>query len=158
MHSSVIEWVGAMVNLYSLSTIRTLELGSRDLNGSVRPMFDGEYVGVDLVKGPGVDLVMDGAALDFPDSHFDLVVSTSHLEHDRTFWLTLREVARVLRPGGFFILTSVADFHIHNRPDYWRFLPDTWPLLMGMAECELLNSRDDPKHAGPQLLGRRREA
>jgi hypothetical protein len=43
---------------------RVLEMGSYNVNGSVRDMFAlaGRYVGVDLVEGPGVDLVGFGHA------------------------------------------------------------------------------------------------
>lgn len=151
------EWVGAAVEDFGLAAGRTLEVGSYDVNGSVRPLFTGEYVGIDHQHGPGVDEVMNGAAMSFPDASFDCVVSTSALEHDPAFWKTLAEVGRVLRPGGHFILTTVSlHFHIHNEPDYWRFLPNTWPLLMEMAGCDMVASRDDPQSGGPQLTGRRK--
>jgi SAM-dependent methyltransferase len=43
----------------------------------------------------------DMAVLD--SSSFDLVVCNSTLEHDPTFWMTLSEVRRLLRPGGIAI-------------------------------------------------------
>lgn len=151
------EWVGQAVESLGLAEQRTLELGSLDVNGSVRPLFTGEYVGIDHQHGPGVDEVMDANTLGFPDASFDVVVSTSMLEHDPAFWRTLPEVARVLRPGGHFILTTVTTgFPVHNEPDYWRFLPNTWGLLMEMAGCSIIASRDDPQSGGPQLTGRRR--
>lgn len=144
------------VGRHHLAERRTLEVGSCDVNGSVRPLFTGEYVGVDIVEGPGVDRVMNANRLDFPDASFDVVVTTSQLEHDPAFWLTLPEVGRVLKKAGYLILTTVTTgFPVHNEPDYWRFLPDTWPLLMGMAGCVMADSRDDPQSGGPQLVGRR---
>jgi SAM-dependent methyltransferase len=151
------EWVGKSVERYGLADKRTLEVGSLDFNGSVRTLFTGEYVGIDWQEGKGVDEVMNSNALAYPDASFDVVVSTSMLEHDAAFWLTLPEVGRVLRPGGYFILTTVSvNFPEHNSPDYWRFLPDTWPLLIEMAGCEMMESRNDPQSGGPQLTGRRR--
>lgn len=159
MHRSVMEYVEGVVSDHGLGAARTLELGSTDVNGSVRALFSGEYVGIDLADGKGVDEVMNANAMTFPDASFDVVVSTSMLEHDPAFWRTLPEVARVLRPGGHFILTTVSTgCDPHNRPDYWRFLEDTWPLLMDMASCDLIDSRDDPDMpmGGPQLTGVRR--
>jgi SAM-dependent methyltransferase len=157
MHESVMEWVGSAVERYELAPKRTLEIGSLDFNGSVRHFFSGEYIGIDHQEGAGVDEVMSANALEFPDASFDVVFSTSMLEHDPAFWRTLPEVARVLRQGGHFILTTVSlNFPVHNEPDYWRFLPDTWTLLMEMAGCDMLASRDDPQSGGPQLTGRRR--
>jgi SAM-dependent methyltransferase len=150
------EYVTSEVEARGLADLRTLEIGSYDFNGSVRPLFTGEYIGVDHQAGKGVDEVMSASALDFPDASFDVVVSTSMLEHDPAFWQTLPEVGRVLKPGGFLILTTVREnFPVHNEPDYWRFLPDTVPLLMGMAGCEVVRERDDPQSGGPQVTGRR---
>ena len=42
-----------------LEDASVLEIGSYDVNGTVRKLFAaaGHYVGVDLVEGPGVDVV-----------------------------------------------------------------------------------------------------
>ena len=56
--------------------LAVLEIGSYDVNGSIRSLFDTEhYVGVDLVAGPGVDVVADGQSVDYPDATFDVVLS-----------------------------------------------------------------------------------
>ena len=158
MHESVMEYVGMIVERYGLAGMNVLEIGSYNVNGSVRPLFNGPYTGIDHCEGPGVDAVMEANHLNFVDDTFDVVVSTSQLEHDPYFWETLPEVARVLRPGGYFILCTVSTgFGIHNEPDYWRFLPDTWPILMKLADCEMIDSRRDPQIGdGPQLTGIRR--
>lgn len=157
MHESIMEYVGQAVARHNLRSKRTLEIGSYDVNGSVREFFsNAAYIGVDREIGPGVDQVMFGADLAFEDASFEVVVSTSQLEHDPTFWLTLAEIKRVLRPGGYFILCTVGQqMFIHNRPDYYRFLPDTHKLLMELAGCEILDEREDPQTSGPQITGRR---
>lgn len=153
MHESVMEYVSGAVSRYGLATGRTLELGSANVNGSVRRYFSGEYIGIDHDESAtGVDTVMSAGALAFPDASFDTVVSTSMLEHDPAFWDTLREVARVLRPGGHLIITTVSTgFGYHNPPDYWRFELDTIPILAGMAGCTVLDERNDPQVGGPQF-------
>lgn len=153
------EYVGWAVSTYDLNRGKILEVGSLNVNGSVRPLFNRAdfYAGIDRVAGVGVDLVMDGSVMNFWTGEIDTVVSTSALEHDPHFWLTLAEVGRVLKPGGHFILTTVSwGFFEHDKPDFYRFLPDTWPLLMDLAGCDLVNGRDDPQSGGPQLVGRRR--
>jgi SAM-dependent methyltransferase len=157
MHESVLEYVSGAVARYGLATGRTLELGAADVNGSVRPYFSGEYIGID--HDPQAEGVthMSSAALDFPDASFDNVVSTSMLEHDPAFWLTMAEVARVLKPGGHLILTTVSTgFGYHNPPDYWRFEMDTIPILAEMAGCTVLDARNDWQCGGPQFTAQRR--
>lgn len=83
-----------------------LEIGSLDVNGTVRPCFPRAtpYVGIDLGVGPCVDVVASGH--DFgPDEAFDTVVTTECLEHDPGWDETLRNIVRVLRPGGTLLLT-----------------------------------------------------
>ena len=83
-----------------------LEIGSLDVNGTVRPFFPraAPYVGIDLAPGEAVDVVASGH--DFgPDAAFATVVTTECLEHDPGWEATLRNVVRVLRPGGTVILT-----------------------------------------------------
>jgi len=83
-----------------------LEIGSLDVNGSVRDLFPGAapYVGIDLGPGRGVDVVASGH--DFGRTGaFETVVTTECLEHDPGWHLTLQNIVRVLRPGGTLLLT-----------------------------------------------------
>jgi SAM-dependent methyltransferase len=149
-------WVSARIRKFGLASKPTLEVGSLDVNGSVRGLFMGSYTGVDFRDGPGVDIVMNGHALTFPDRSFDVVVSTEMLEHDDAFWLSMAEMGRVLRPGGHLLLTTRGNgFKRHGHPfDYWRFMPDSGALLMGLAGCHLLESVADPRDPGIFVHGR----
>jgi hypothetical protein len=49
--------------------------------------------------------VQDLQQLTFPDQSFDLVVSSHVMEHVPDPWLALREVRRVLRPGGRYVFS-----------------------------------------------------
>ena len=117
---------------------RVLDVGSRDVNGSVREVAPAhaEYLGVDLVPGPGVDQVIDDPLkLPFADGAFDVLVSSSCLEHDPCFWLTVAEMARVVRPGGLIYLNMPSNGPYHGYPhDHWRFYPDSGPALAGWLQ------------------------
>lgn len=66
---------------------RILEVGSLDVNGSVRGLFEGcDYTGVDLDAGPCVDVIGQGQSLDYSDESFDVVISAECFEHN-PFWL-----------------------------------------------------------------------
>lgn len=95
-------------------------------------------MGVDMVPGPGVDLVLkDPYQLPFPADAFELVVSTSCLEHDPFFWLTFAEMARVLLPGGFLYISVPSNGPYHGHPgDCWRFYADSaHALYCWAARC-----------------------
>jgi GT2 family glycosyltransferase len=107
---------------------RVLEVGSRNVNGSVREVLSGlagEYIGVDLFDGPGVDVVCNVTALTdtFASQSFDLVVSTEMLEHCLNWQDALYQMASVLRQGGLLLITTRSPgFELHDYPaDHWRF-------------------------------------
>lgn len=158
MHDSVMAWVGDRVSEYGLRGARTLEVGSLDVNGSVRRWFAGPYVGIDMRDGPGVDVVGTADRLPFDDDAFDVVVSTEMLEHDPAPWLSLPEMGRVLRPGGHLLMTTRGNgFGLHNEPsDYWRFMPASGPLLLELAGCEPIVVETDPEVPGLFMHGVRR--
>jgi SAM-dependent methyltransferase len=88
---------------------RVLDVGARDVNGSVRDFCppNADYIGVDLDAGPGVDHVLDDPTkLPFDDDTFDVVMSTSCFEHDQMFWLTFAEMRRVLKPSGYIYINA----------------------------------------------------
>lgn len=96
--------------------ISVLEVGSYDVNGSIRaavrqsPMGNhlGEYIGIDLTKGPGVDIVASGDELAIEDSRFDLVLSLECFEHNPRWRGTLVNMIRMLKPGGWCIVTCAS--------------------------------------------------
>lgn len=161
MHDSVLVWVRDVIARYNPQP-PTLEVGSRNVNGSVRPMFSGEYVGVDIVAGPGVDAVVDA-----DDDHYlyasawcGTIVSTEMLEHDPRPWLTIRKMADALYHNGLLILTcrgfDTGHFGRHDFPgDYWRYSKDALTLLCEDVGCAVLECVDDPEFPGVFLVARR---
>lgn len=88
-------------------------------------------VGCDLVDGPGVDRIEDLHALTLADDSVGTALVLDTLEHVARPWEALRELARVVRPGGLVVLTSHFYFPIHRHPaDYWRFTPEALGVLL----------------------------
>lgn len=70
----------------------------------------------------GLDVVGDVLRMPFRDGAFDAALSTETLEHLTDPAQFLREIARVLRPGGRLFLTAPLVFREHQEPhDYFRF-------------------------------------
>lgn len=79
------------------------------------------------------DVRGDLCALPFPDGRFDGVVLTEVLEHCADPFSAVREVHRVLKPGGLALVTSPFLWPWHGTQDYkdyWRFTHEGWALLL----------------------------
>lgn len=119
MHGNVMNWVAQCLDLrktlVSKSTsARVLEIGSLDINGSVRPLFantisdGGLFFGIDVQEGPGVDLVAD-ASVYKSDVQYDVVVCAEVFEHTAVWPKIIKNVHSLLLPGGMFIATMAGE-------------------------------------------------
>jgi len=59
----------------------------------------------------------------FEPESFDLVLCCETFEHDDKFWETLDQMKKVLKPGGWLLITVPGIFFIHHDfpGDYYRF-------------------------------------
>jgi SAM-dependent methyltransferase len=113
------------------------EIGSYRVEGQeefadLRPFFPGKvYVGCDMRKGLGVDRIEDVHSLKIRGDSIGTVLIFDTLEHVENVHQAMKEIHRVLEPGGMVILSSVMKFPIHDYPsDYWRFTPKAFELLL----------------------------
>jgi SAM-dependent methyltransferase len=128
--------------------LSVIDIGSYDVNGSYRPLFDlpqVQYRGIDLEAGPGVDIVLE-SPYRFPlaSGSVDLIVSGQAFEHIEFFWVTWLEMDRVLKPGGMIFLIAPSRGSEHRYPqDCWRFYPDGYRALAKYTGSELLEVSTD---------------
>lgn len=100
-----------------------LEIGSRNVNGGIRGLFNGFYLGIDREPGAGVDLVREAADYD-GEGAYNLVVCAETLEHAPNPDDVIRCAAKALGPGGLFVVTCAG-------PDRKPHGCDGRPLLPG---------------------------
>lgn len=160
MHASCLAWVTSVVAEHDLAGCSVLEVGSQDVNGTVRPLFTGPYIGVDIAPARGVDEIADAQDLSsFADRSFDVVVSTEMLEHCPRPWLAVPEMARVA--SDIVILTARGYdergcWAVHGYPhDYYRYSAGAMTLLATDAGLDVLQCDRDPEGPGWFLLCRR---
>ena len=82
---------------------------------------DCRYLATDLRVLPNVDFAANAEALPLVDGSADLVVALELLEHVPKPEAILREVARVLKPGGTAVVSVPSTVPRHDQCDYWRF-------------------------------------
>lgn len=116
-----------------------LDLGSLDVNGSYRGYFDTSpwtYRGMDMVPGKNVDIVLENPYKwrEVKSSSVDALISGQAFEHIEFFWITMLEIARVLKPGGLCCIIAPSGGPEHRYPvDCWRFYPDGMAAMARFA-------------------------
>lgn len=107
--------------------IKVLDIGSYDMGGTYKEIFQDSqyyYVGMDMAQGPNVDIKPNDIYhwKEIEDEAFDLVISGQAFEHIEYPWLTIKEIARVLKPSGFCIIIAPNSGMEHKTPkDCWRY-------------------------------------
>lgn len=79
------------------------------------------------------DYVQDICRTDFPNNHWDMVILSQTLEHIYDFRAAIREIYRILKPGGYAIIDSPWQYLHHPEEkfaDYWRFSPQALQKLI----------------------------
>jgi hypothetical protein len=151
VHKEAYDFVARVVKNYGPFE-RALEIGSYDVNGSIRPLFSGAstYVGIDVRPGPGVDVVASGATYQ-PSFEPDCVVCCEVLEHTIDWQRICANAAKILPLGGVFIMTCASlgrpkhsiDGVESRSPEYYRNLAKSEieqvfeRIGMGMAVCKV---------------------
>ena len=94
----------------------------------------GRRVAMDVLAGPGLDLVADGHALPLADKSVAAVLLMEVLEHVAEPTRLVRECARVLAPGGHLCVTA-PQYHItHHHPgDFFRYTRQGLEALCAQA-------------------------
>ena len=94
-----------------------------------RPIFASyisQHIGVDLAeareKGAIIDVVGTAYETNLEDASCDVILCTEVLEHLEAPLCAVREMHRILKPGGKVILTTPFFWHIHEAPrDFYRY-------------------------------------
>jgi len=121
---------------------KVLEVGSLNINGTVRDYFDAdEYLGIDVGKGPGVDLVAGGHEFD-TEARFDCTISCECFEHNPFWFETFVNMIRLTRQGGLVVFTCATT----GRGEHGtaRTSPDCSPLTVakGWSYYQNLTEQD----------------
>ena len=136
-----------------------LEIGSKNYGSTqnLRPLFSnrGDYVGVDMATGDGVDCVVDltqsfeNVDVALSGKRFRTIFCLSVLEHCAQPFAMADNIVRLLAPGGQVVISAPFAWKFHGYPsDYWRFthegIKQLFPMLaFDDEQCFVVTSRKD---------------
>jgi len=94
---------------------RVLDVGSGDINGNNRFLFDNcEYNGNDVIEARNVTIVSKTKDLPFPDNTFDTIVSTECFEHDPEYKESFLKIYKMLKHDGLFCFTCASTDRVEH--------------------------------------------
>lgn len=123
-----------------IPAMKVLDIGCG--NKPYASFFSCQYIGLDPYPGTKADIVRDAWDSGLPDNSVDGVILNQSLEHISDTIGTIREIQRVLKPGGLVLVTAPQTMRNHGIPlslqeakitntdastlsfwnvDYWRF-------------------------------------
>lgn len=120
-----------------------------------------KWVGLDIEDSPEVKSrkradgdfhSFDGIHIPFGDNHFDLIYCNQVFEHVRYPEKLLKEVFRVLRPGGYLVgsTSQLEPFHSFS---FWNYTPYGFSLMVKEAGLQMIEIR--PSIDAVTLIARR---
>ncbi len=132
--------------LVSRDKLDILDVGSFDVNGSYKALFDRDgwsYFGCDLRAGPNVDIVLKSEFDWGIDKKFDVVVSGQCLEHVQDVKNWFQRIDDVLIEGGIVCIIAPWGGGEHRFPlDCWRVFPDGMRyMLKDVCKFKVLETR-----------------
>lgn len=153
-HTSCILFGAKSLRKEEIEGKKVLEVGSYYKNGSIREVIESwnpsEYIGVDLIKGPGVDLICNAENLieKFGKESFDVVITTELLEHVKDWKKIISILKNVCKPNGIILITTRSyGFKFHPHPiDLWRYEIDDMKNIF--SDFKILSLEKDKQVPG----------
>jgi len=133
------------MTLISTNKFKTLKKIVVDLNGKnslLRTFYETQgykYICVDFVKDPLVDITIQiGDKLPFDNQSIDFIVS--NFNNDPLFWMTCKEMCRIIKPEGFIFVTAQST----KSTDNYHFNLNTSQTLAYWSGIQLVNEDTFP--------------
>ncbi len=136
-HKEQIEYCNQVKKLYPeyFDGVYVLDAGSLDINGNNQYLFtNSHYIGLDIGEGKNVDIVSKIHELQLPDNTFDTIISTEVFEHDQYYTDSIKNIYRMLKPGGMFLFTCATIGRAEHGTRRTR--PQDAPLLQSDEEWQ----------------------
>jgi SAM-dependent methyltransferase len=116
-----------------------VDIGSMDINGTYRELFPyNDYIGVDIVAGPNVDIIMGSPEWDALEN-IDIVISGQVLEHVKDIPKLMASIYKIVAPGGLICMIAPSAGPEHEPPWYGNISKERMIEVVEGAGFEVLS-------------------
>ena len=148
LRANVSAFLARSAATYAKGPGRLLDIAPQDHEGA-RPHFPAtvEVETLDVDPGSGCTYIADICSTNsfIPDARFDFVVCTEVLEHTLQPFDAVAEIRRLLKVGGYLLLSVPFNFRIHGPlPDCWRFTEHGLRAILSRFTILELNALPTP--------------
>lgn len=125
LRKNVSDFVARCAEKYDKKGAVVLDIAPQDHEGAKPYFIKAKVETLDLDEKSGATYIADITDNNkkvIPSEHFDFVVCTEVLEHTLQPFDAVKEIRRILKPGGLVFASTPFNFRIHGPlPDCWRF-------------------------------------
>ena len=114
--SFIKEFKDFYINNHFNKDIDILEIGSLDVNGNMRNLFNfcKSYIGIDLEEGPNVDLVLNGTDIHKLNKKFDIIISCECFEHAKDWKIIFEKMCQISKPNSFVVISVASTGRVEH--------------------------------------------
>lgn len=131
------------IHIYAKGDLLDIGCGNKPYEPMYKDLIK-SYIGCDIVQSNlnKVDIISPANNIPLEDNTFDTVVSNQVIEHVEDHQGLVNEAFRLLKPGGYFILSGPFCWPIHEEPfDFFRFSKFGFNYILEKAGFEVLEIR-----------------
>jgi SAM-dependent methyltransferase len=145
IHELMISFLSEAAHHYASGALIDIGCGQKPYQSVFAP-YVSQHTGVDLADSPHgtlkVDIIGNAYDTNLEDAICDTVLCTEVLEHLEEPQVAVKEMNRILKPGGFVILTVPFFWPIHEAPrDFYRYSEHGLRYLFEQSGFEIVEIR-----------------
>jgi SAM-dependent methyltransferase len=130
----------AAIKNYATGKVLDIGCGNKPYESKFGEQITG-YIGCDIIQSDlnKVDVLCAANNIPLENSSFDTVFSTQTIEHVEDHQGLVNEAHRLIKPGGFFIVSGPMYWHLHEEPyDFFRFTKYGFKYVFEKAGFEMV--------------------
>jgi SAM-dependent methyltransferase len=133
------------INKYAGGKLLDIGCGNKPYASVVNQKVE-SYTGCDIVQSSNncVDVICEATSIPLINDSFDTVLSTQTIEHVEDHQQLVNEAFRLLKDGGYFILSGPMYWPLHEEPyDFFRFTKHGFSYILNKAGFDVVEIKSN---------------